>query len=92
MGNSSHLFKRLQTHKTYFYYKKIIKIYVMNNMNESKQLENKINKLDINITYYCANNNYKEIFKTDNNNLQNIIKKIINKSKISNNVEFSFKN
>ena len=70
----------------------------MNNMNESKQLENKINKLvntlNINITYYCANNNYQEIFETDNNNLQNIIKKIddlssniINKSKISNNVE-----
>ena len=36
----------------------------MNNMNESKQLENKINKLDINITYYCANNNYQEIFET----------------------------
>ena len=57
-GNSSHLFKRLQTHKTYL------------------------------------NNNYQEIFKTDNNNLQNIIKKIddlsyniINKSKLSNNVE-----
>ena len=33
----------------------------MNNMNESKQLKNKINKLDINITYYCANNNYQEI-------------------------------
>ena len=52
----------------------------MNNMNESKQLENKINKLvntlNINITYYCANNNYKEIFVTDNNNLQNIIQKI----------------
>ena len=70
----------------------------MNNMNESKQLENKINKLvntlNINITYYCANNNYKEIFVTDNNNLQNIIQKIddlssniINKSKLSNNVE-----
>ena len=97
-GNSSHLFKRLQTHKTYLNYKKIIKIYVMNNMNESKQLENKINKLvntlNINITYYCANNNYQEIFETDNNNLQNIIKKIddlssniINKnnSKIENN-------
>ena len=40
----------------------------MNNMNESKQLENKINKLvntlNINITYYCANNNYQEIFET----------------------------
>ena len=62
-GNSSHLFKRLQTHKTYL------------------------------------NNNYQEIFETDNNNLQNIIKKIddlssniINKNKLSNNLELGNEN
>jgi len=34
-GNTSHIFKRLQAHKTNFKYNKIIKIYDMNNINES---------------------------------------------------------
>jgi predicted GIY-YIG superfamily endonuclease len=75
-GYTSHIFKRLQTHKYKLNYNKIIKVYEMNNMNNAIKLENKIKKLvntlNINIIY----NKHKEIFKVDNNNLQNLIKKI----------------
>ena len=75
-GYTSHIFKRLQAHKTNLNYNKIIKIYDMDNMNKAINLETKIKKLtkllNINIVY----NNHIEIFKIDNNNLQHIIKKI----------------
>jgi prophage antirepressor-like protein len=75
-GNTSHIFKRLQAHKTNFKYNKIIKIYDMNNINDAIKLEKKIKtlvkELNINIIY----NTHVEIFKVDNNNLQNLIKKI----------------
>ena len=74
-GNTSHLFKRLQTHKTNLKYNKIIKIYDMNNMNDSRRLENKIKKLvktlNINIIY----NNHIEIFQVNNNDLEQLIEK-----------------
>ena len=74
-GNTSHLFKRLQAHKTNLKYNKIIKIYEMNNMNESRHLENKIKKLvktlNINIIY----NNHIEIFQVNNNDLEQLIEK-----------------
>ena len=92
-GNTSHLFKRLQAHKTNFNYKKIIKIYEMKNINDAIKLEKKIMKLtkslNINIIYNLGNTNHKEIFKVNNNNLENVIKKIddfsleINKKQIS---------
>ena len=50
----------------------------MNQNNQKNEIKKLVNTLNINITYYCANNNYKEIFVTDNNNLQNIIQKIVN--------------
>jgi hypothetical protein len=65
----------------------------MNNMNDAIKLENKIKTLvktlNINIIY----NTHVEIFEVDNNNLQNLIKKIdelslkIIKNKNINNVE-----
>jgi prophage antirepressor-like protein len=74
-GNTSHLFKRLQAHKTNLKYNKIIKIYDMNNMNDSRRLENKIKKLvktlNINIIY----NNHIEIFQVNNNDLEQLIEK-----------------
>ena len=92
-GNTSHIFKRLQAHKTNLKYNKIIKIFDMNNMNDAIKLENKIKTLvktlNINIIY----NTHVEIFEVDNNNLQNLIKKIdelslkIIKNKNINNVE-----
>ena len=42
---SSHLFKRLQNHKTNLNYNKIIKIFITINMNEAIHLDNKIKKL-----------------------------------------------
>jgi prophage antirepressor-like protein len=75
-GNTSHIFKRLQAHKTNLKYNKIIKIYEMHNINDAIKLENKIKilvkTLNINIIY----NTHVEIFNVDNNNLQNLIKKI----------------
>uniref|UniRef100_A0A6C0EDF1 C2H2-type domain-containing protein n=1 Tax=viral metagenome TaxID=1070528 RepID=A0A6C0EDF1_9ZZZZ len=75
-GYTSHIFKRLQTHKHKLNYNKIIKIYDMNNMNEAIKMENKIKRLvqalNINIIY----NKHKEIFEADNANLLNLIKKI----------------
>jgi predicted GIY-YIG superfamily endonuclease len=79
-GNTSHLFKRLQAHKTNFDYKKIIKIYEMKNINDAIKLEKKIIKLtkslNINIIYNLGNTNHKEMFKVNNNDLDNVIKKI----------------
>jgi prophage antirepressor-like protein len=79
-GNTSHLFKRLQTHKTNFDYIKIIKIYEMKNINDAIKLEKKIIKLtkslNINIIYNLGNTNHKEMFKVNNNDLDNVIKKI----------------
>jgi prophage antirepressor-like protein len=81
-GNTSHLFKRLQTHKTNFNYKKIIKIYEMKNINDAIKLEKKIMKLtkslNINIIYNLGNTNHKEMFEINNKDLDNIIKKIDN--------------
>ena len=77
-GYSSHIFKRLQTHKTNLNYIKIIKIYDFNNIakHNAIKLENKIKKLikavNINIIYF----NHVEIFEVDQYNLQNIINKI----------------
>ena len=75
-GRTSNIFKRLQAHKTNLKYKKVIKIYELNNINNSEKLEKKIKQLvkdlNINITY----NNHIEIFQIDNNNLYNIIEKI----------------
>jgi prophage antirepressor-like protein len=79
-GNTSHLFKRLQSHKTNFNYKKIIKIYEMKNINDAKKLEKKImnltKSLNINIIYNLGNTNHKEMFEINNKDLYNIIKKI----------------
>ena len=88
-GNTSHIIKRLQAHKKNLNYNKIIKIYDFNNMNFSKDMENKIKKfvksININIQY----GKHVEIFQIDNINLNNIITKIdkfkfdiINKIKI----------
>ena len=81
-GNTSHLFKRLQSHKTNFNYKKIIKIYEMKNINDAKKLEKRImnltKSLNINIIYNLGNTNHKEIFKVNNNELDSVIKKIDN--------------
>jgi predicted GIY-YIG superfamily endonuclease len=75
-GNSSHLFKRLQAHRTNLNYNKIIKIYEMNNINEAIKLEKKIKilvkTLRINIVY----NTHIEMFEINKNNLQNLIEKI----------------
>ena len=70
----------------------------MNQNNQKNEIKKLVNTLNINITYYCTNNNLlirKLIFNSIiNNNLQNIIKKIdnlsstiINKNKLSNNLE-----
>jgi prophage antirepressor-like protein len=75
-GNTSHIFKRLQTHKTNLKYNKIIKIFDMNNMNEAIKLENKIKTLIKTLNINTVYNTHVEIFKVDNNNLQNLIKKI----------------
>jgi prophage antirepressor-like protein len=75
-GYTSHIFKRLQAHKTNLKYNKIIKIFEMNNMNEAIRLENKIKKLvklsNINMIY----NNHIEIFAVNNIDLQDLINKI----------------
>ena len=65
----------------------------MKNINDAIKLEKKIIKLTkslkINIIYNLGNTNHKEIFKVNNNNLENVIKKIddfsleINKKQIS---------
>ena len=75
-GYTSHIFKRLQAHKTNLKYNKIIKIFEMNNMNEAIKLENKIKKLVKTLNINIIFNNHIEIFEVDNNNLQNIIEKI----------------
>uniref|UniRef100_A0A6C0EF87 Bro-N domain-containing protein n=1 Tax=viral metagenome TaxID=1070528 RepID=A0A6C0EF87_9ZZZZ len=75
-GNTSHIFKRLQAHKTNLNYNKIIKIYDMNNMNEAIKLENKIKTLVKTLKINTVYNTHIEIFEVDNNNLQNLIKKI----------------
>jgi prophage antirepressor-like protein len=75
-GNTSHIFKRLQAHKTNLNYNKIIKIYDMNNMNEAIKLENKIKTLVKTLNINTVYNTHIEIFEVDNNNLQNLIKKI----------------
>jgi prophage antirepressor-like protein len=75
-GNTSHIFKRLQAHKTNLNYNKIIKIYEMNNMNNAIKLENKIKTLVKTLKINTVYNTHVEIFKVDNNNLQNLIKKI----------------
>uniref|UniRef100_A0A6C0EFP7 Bro-N domain-containing protein n=1 Tax=viral metagenome TaxID=1070528 RepID=A0A6C0EFP7_9ZZZZ len=75
-GNTSHLFKRLQAHKTNLNYNKIIKIYDMNNMNDAIKLENKIKTLVKTLKINTVYNTHIEIFEVDNNNLQNLIKKI----------------
>ena len=87
-GYSSHIFKRLQAHKTNLNYSKIIKIYDLNNINKAIKLECQIKKfvkaVNINVIYF----NHVEIFEVDIYNLQNIINKIdefynnINKNKI----------
>jgi hypothetical protein len=93
-GNTSHLFKRLQTHKTNFDYIKIIKIYEMKNINDAIKLEKKIIKLtkslNINIIYNLGTTNHKEIFKVNNNNLKNVIKKIDDFSLEINKKQFSY--
>ena len=52
----------------------------MKNINDAIKLEKKIIKLTkslkINIIYNLGNTNHKEIFKVNNNNLENVIKKI----------------
>ena len=75
-GYTSHIFKRLQAHKTNLNYNKIIKIYDMNNMNEVINLETKIKKLTKSLNINIVYNNHVEIFEVGINNLQNIIKKI----------------
>uniref|UniRef100_A0A6C0EEM0 C2H2-type domain-containing protein n=1 Tax=viral metagenome TaxID=1070528 RepID=A0A6C0EEM0_9ZZZZ len=75
-GNTSHIFKRLQAHKTNLKYNKIIKIYEMNNMNDAIKLENKIKTLVKTLNINTVYNTHVEIFEVDNNNLQNLIKKI----------------
>ena len=80
-GNTSHIVKRLQAHKTNLNYNKIIKIYDFDNMNLSKEMENKIKNfvksININIQY----GKHIEFLQIDNNNLNNIIFKI-NKFKL----------
>ena len=75
-GYTTHIFKRLQARKTNLNYNKIIKIYYMDNMNEAINLETKIKKLTKSLNINIIYNNHVEIFEVDNNNLQNIIKKI----------------
>ena len=75
-GYTSHIYKRLQAHKTNLNYKKIIKIYEMGNMNEAINLENKIKKLTKSLNYNIIYNNHIEIFEVENDNLYKIIKKI----------------
>jgi riboflavin synthase alpha subunit len=48
----------------------------MNNMNEAIKLENKIKTLAKTLNINRVYNTHVEIFEIDNNNLQNIIKKI----------------
>jgi len=91
-GNTSHIVKRLQAHKTNLNYSNIIKIYEFDNMNLSKEMENKIKKfvksININIQY----GKHIEFFEIDIINLNNIINKfdeikinIINNNNINNN-------
>uniref|UniRef100_A0A6C0ECL2 Bro-N domain-containing protein n=1 Tax=viral metagenome TaxID=1070528 RepID=A0A6C0ECL2_9ZZZZ len=75
-GNTSHIFKRLQAHKTNLKYNKIIKIYEMNNMNDAIKLENKIKTLVKILNINTVYNTHVEIFEVDYNNLQILIKKI----------------
>jgi prophage antirepressor-like protein len=75
-GNTSHIFKRLQAHKTNLNYNKIIKIFEMNNMNNAIKLETKIKTLVKTLNINTVYNTHIEIFEIDNNNLQNIIEKI----------------
>ena len=79
-GNTSHIIKRLQAHKTNLNYNKIVKIYKFDNMNLSKEMENKIKKfvksININIQY----GKHIEFFEIDDKNLNDIIKKIDNLS------------
>ena len=92
-GNTSHIFKRLQAHKTNLKYNKIIKIYDMNNMNEAIKLENKIKTLIKTLKINTVYNTHVEIFEVDNNNLQNLIKKIDELSlKIINNKNININN
>jgi len=48
----------------------------MYNMNEAIKLENKIKKLTKSLNINIVYNNHIEIFQVENNNIQNIIKKI----------------
>ena len=75
-GNTSHIFKRLQAHKTNLNYNKIIKIYEMNNINEAINLEKKIKTLVKSLKINKVYNTHVEIFEVDNNNLHNLIEKI----------------
>ena len=75
-GYTSHIHKRLQSHKTNFKYNKIIKIYELCNMNATISLENKIKALTKSLNINRIYNTHIEIFEVDNNNLQNIINKI----------------
>jgi cell shape-determining protein MreC len=65
----------------------------MNNMNDAIKLENKIKTLIKTLKINTIYNTHVEIFEVDNNNLQNLIKKIdelsvkINKKNISNIVD-----
>ena len=75
-GNSSHLAKRLQAHKTNFNYEKIIKIYESDNMNSSKKLENKIKNLTKTLNINIIYGNHIEFFQIVDSNLKNIIDQI----------------
>jgi hypothetical protein len=75
-GRSSHIFKRLQAHKTNLNYKSIIKIYQLNNMNETEILEKKIKNMVKTLNINRIYNNQTEIFQIDKINLQDIINKI----------------
>ena len=79
-GNTSHIIKRLQTHKTTLNYNRIVKIYEFDNMNFSKTLENKIKiftkSININIQY----GKHIEFFKINDSDLNNFIKTIDNLS------------
>jgi len=75
-GYTSHIFKRLQAHKTNLKYNKIIKIFEMNNMNDAIKFENKIKKLVKTLNINMIYNNHIEIFTVDINNLQDLIQKI----------------
>ena len=48
----------------------------MNNINEARNLETKIKKLVNTLQINTVYNNHIEIFKVENNNLQNLITKI----------------